>query len=345
MARDLRGVRLGALLHPASVSATLEHSLTVLERHHGELFQLSALFRTATRLPRQTQDNMIEWRGFRHERLGIPVHSLYGEHREPTPEMLAGLDALLVDLQDVGTRFYTFIWTLYLAMRACERAGVKGRRTRPAQSDQRHRHRRPVLDLSYHSFMGCIRFPSGMDGPSANSPSSLDARLPPLRSARVADGGLGTRHVVHQTGLPWVLPSPNMPTLDTATVYPGMCLLEATNLSKAAAPRGPSNLWRPWIRAEEFAREMNAQRLPGVFFRAPHLSPRSKTCRRPLPRRTAHVTDRDRFLPFTQAFRSSTTCESATVGNFNGSSRPTNMNTSACRSRFPRGPVAGVFPD
>ena len=67
---------------------------------------------------------MIEWHSYQHPRLGIPVYSLYGEHREPTPEMLAGLDVLLVDLQDVGARYYTFIWTLYLAMRACEISGV-----------------------------------------------------------------------------------------------------------------------------------------------------------------------------------------------------------------------------
>src|SRR5687767_7239930 len=95
--RDLRGVRVGALLHPASVSATLEHSLAVLERHHGSLFHLSALFGPQHGFLGQTQDNMIEWRGFRHDRLGLPVYSLYGEHREPTAEMLHGVDALIVD--------------------------------------------------------------------------------------------------------------------------------------------------------------------------------------------------------------------------------------------------------
>ena len=121
---DLRGVRIGAVLHPASVSANLEHSSRVLERQSGTTFKLSALFGPQHGYLGQTQDNMIEWRGYKHPRLGIPVHSLYGEHREPTDEMLAGLDALFIDLQDIGARYYTFIWTVYLCMRACERRGL-----------------------------------------------------------------------------------------------------------------------------------------------------------------------------------------------------------------------------
>src|SRR2546423_9101122 len=120
----LRGARLGALLHPASVSAGLEHASTILTRHNGELFQLAALFGPQHGYLGQTQDNMIEWEGYEHPQLHIPVYSLYGEHREPTTEMLASIDVLLIDLQDVGARYYTFIWTMYLCMHACERAGV-----------------------------------------------------------------------------------------------------------------------------------------------------------------------------------------------------------------------------
>src|SRR3954471_14227341 len=157
--QDLRGARVGALLHPASVSATLEHSLSVLERHHGDLFRLAALFGPQHGFLGQTQDNMILWRGFRHERLGIAGHSHYREHREPTAEMLQGLDAMIVDLQDVGTRFYTFIWTLYLTMRACERAGVKVvvlDRPNPINGITAEG---PVLDLNYRSFMGMHPIP------------------------------------------------------------------------------------------------------------------------------------------------------------------------------------------
>jgi uncharacterized protein YbbC (DUF1343 family) len=119
-----RGARIGALLHPASVSSKLQHASRVLERYNGDLFRLSAFFGPQHGLLGQTQDDMVEWKGYEHPRLRIPVFSLYGEHREPTTEMLQDIDVLLVDLQDVGARYYTFIWTMYLCMRACEQNGV-----------------------------------------------------------------------------------------------------------------------------------------------------------------------------------------------------------------------------
>ncbi len=299
--RELRGARVGALLHPASVSATLEHSLTVLERHHGNLFQLAALFGPQHGFLGQTQDNMIEWRGFRHDRLGIPVHSLYGEHREPTPEMLEGLDVLLVDLQDVGTRFYTFIWTLYLAMRACERAGVKVvvlDRPNPINGITMEG---PVLDVAYRSFMGMHPIPIRHGRSIGELAEQFGREAFPNVEVRVLPMQ-GWERVMwfDQTGLPWVLPSPNMPTLDTATVYPGMCLLEATNLSEGRGTTRPFELFgAPWIRAEEFAREMNAQRLPGVYFRAASFEPTFQKHAGALCHGAQlHVTDRNRFLPF-----------------------------------------------
>jgi hypothetical protein len=129
----LRGARIGALLHPASVSSMLVHTSKILERENGKLFQLAAFFGPQHGFLGQTQANMIEWKSYEHPRLGIPVHSLYGEHREPTPAMLDGLDVLLVDLQDVGARYYIFTGR---CRRACRRA-------RPAKSDQRFDHSRP----------------------------------------------------------------------------------------------------------------------------------------------------------------------------------------------------------
>src|SRR6185369_2679456 len=119
-----RGARIGALIHPASVSSKLEHASRILERHSGDLFRLAAFFGPQHGFLGQTQDNMVEWQSYAHPRLDIPVHSLYGEHREPTSEMLRELDTMVVDLQDIGARYYTFIWSLYLTMQACERAGI-----------------------------------------------------------------------------------------------------------------------------------------------------------------------------------------------------------------------------
>ena len=122
--REFRGARVGALLHPASVSSKLEHASNVLERLNEDLFRLHAFFGPQHGFLGQTQDNMIEWKSYEHPRLRSPVYSLYGEHREPTAAMLHDLDVLLVDLQDVGARYYTFIWTLYHCMSACARHDV-----------------------------------------------------------------------------------------------------------------------------------------------------------------------------------------------------------------------------
>jgi uncharacterized protein YbbC (DUF1343 family) len=111
----LRGARVGALLHPASVSAKLEHASHILERHNGELFRLAAFFGPQHGFLGQTQDNMVEWQSYEHTRLGIPVYSLYGEHREPTAEMLRDIDLLLVDLQDVGgALLYLYLDSLFM---------------------------------------------------------------------------------------------------------------------------------------------------------------------------------------------------------------------------------------
>src|SRR5205823_1934129 len=99
-----RGARIGALLHPASVSPRLKHASGILERHNGDLFRLAAFFGPQHGFLGQTQDNMVEWKRYDHPRLHIPVYSLYSEHREPTAEMLEDLDVSLVDLQDVGSR-------------------------------------------------------------------------------------------------------------------------------------------------------------------------------------------------------------------------------------------------
>src|SRR5437763_2695406 len=123
--RELRGRRVGALLHPASVNSKLEHTAQILERENGKLFHLRALFGPQHGYRGETQDNMVEWQSYEHPRLGIPVYSLYGEHREPPGDMLHDLDLLLIDLQDVGARYYTFVWTMYLAMRACERENIR----------------------------------------------------------------------------------------------------------------------------------------------------------------------------------------------------------------------------
>src|SRR3979411_215316 len=122
---QFRRARIAVLVHPASVSSKLEHTSKILERHNGDLFRIAAFFGPQHGFLGQTQDNMIEWQSYEHPRLRVPVHSLYGEHRERTAAMLKDVYLVLVYLQDIGARYYTFIWTLYLCMGACEKHGVE----------------------------------------------------------------------------------------------------------------------------------------------------------------------------------------------------------------------------
>ncbi|MHA3773147.1 exo-beta-N-acetylmuramidase NamZ family protein [Verrucomicrobiota bacterium sgz303538] len=302
--QDLRGARIGAVLHPASVSATLEHSSRVLERHSGELFKLSAFFGPQHGYLGQTQDNMIEWRGYTHPRLGIPVHSLYGEHREPTAEMLDGVDALLVDLQDIGARYYTFIWTLYLCMKACERKGITVvvlDRPNPLNGVAIEG---PILDPGYRSFVGLHPLPVRHGKTIGELAEQFRREAFPNCDLRVLPmKGWRREMLFDNTGLPWVMPSPNMPTLDTAIVYPGMCLLEATNISEARGTTRPFELFgAPWIEAEELVHTLNNLGLPGVFFRESYFQPTfHKYAGQLCGGAQIHVLDRETFLPFQTA--------------------------------------------
>ena len=296
-----RGARIGALLHPASVSTKLEHSSRILERHNGDLFQLAAFFGPQHGFLGQTQDNMVEWKSYEHPRLGIPVYSLYGEHREPTAEMLHNLDALLVDLQDIGSRYYTFIWTLYLCMRACEKAGVAVLvldRPNPINGTTTEG---PVLDPNYKSFVGMhsIQVRHGKTiGELAQQfrnqafPSCQLSVLPMKNWERAM--------WFNETGLPWVMPSPNMPTLDTATVYPGMCLLEGTNISEGRGTTRPFEVFgAPFIDAERLCCELNDLKLPGVFFRETYFQPTfHKFAGELCGGAQLHILDREKFRPF-----------------------------------------------
>jgi uncharacterized protein YbbC (DUF1343 family) len=299
--RRLRGARIGAVLHPASVSGTLVHSASVLEGFSGNLFHLAALFGPQHGYLGQTQDNMIEWEGFRHPRLGIPVHSLYGKDREPTPEMLNGLDALVVDLQDIGTRYYTFIWTFYLCLKACARDGicvVVLDRPNPLNGVSVEG---PLTDPAYRSFVGLHPLPVRHGRTIGELATQFrDEAFPSCDLIVLPMKNWDRSMWFDDTGLAWVLPSPNMPTLDSATVYAGMCLLEATNISEGRGTTRPFELFgAPWICGGDFAVELNSLGLPGVYFREAYFEPTfHKYAREICAGAQLHVLDRSCFLPF-----------------------------------------------
>jgi uncharacterized protein YbbC (DUF1343 family) len=295
------GARIGALIHPASVSSKLEHASQILERHNGNLFQLAAFFGPQHGFLGQTQDNMVEWKTYDHPRLHIPVYSLYGEHREPTAEMLNRIDALVIDLQDVGARYYTFVWTLYLCMRACEKSGVAVivlDRPNPINGLTIEG---PILDPDYKSFVGMHPLPVRHGRTIGELAQQFCEEAFPNSELIVLPLENWQRSMwLDQTGLPWVMPSPNMPTLESATLYPGLCLLEGTNISEGRGTTRPFEIFgAPFIDAERLCTGLNELKLPGVFFRQNYFQPTfQKFAGQLCGGAQIHVIDREQFQPF-----------------------------------------------
>ena len=244
---------------------------------------------------------MVEWTSYEHPRLRIPVYSLYGEHREPTAEMLQGLDVLLVDLQDIGARYYTFIWTMYLCMRACEQNGVAVvvlDRPNPINGVTTEG---PVLDLVYKSFVGLHSIPVRHGKTIGELAQQFrDEAFPKCRLWILPMKNWNRQIWFDQTGLPWVMPSPNMPTLDTTTVYPGMCLVEGTNLSEGRGTTHPFEFFgAPWLEPFKLAERLNAVGLPGVRFRPHYFLPKfQKHSGKVCGGVELHVTNRWAFEPY-----------------------------------------------
>jgi len=303
---SLVGKRLGAVMHPASIGADLVHSQQKIAALNGSQFKLVALFGPQHGIKGHTQDNMIEWEGYVDPKLGVPVYSLYGEHREPSAKMLEGVEVLLIDLQDVGARYYTFIWTMYLCMKACEKLGITVvviDRPNPLAC---HITEGPVLELDHTSFVGLHSIPVRHGKTIGELAVQFKAECFPNVSLQVLEmEGYRKNMWFDQTGLPWVIPSPNMPTLDTAIVYPGMCLFEATNISEGRGTTRPFEIFgAPFIDAEELCCAMNALRLPGVFFREHWFQPTfHKWCGLFCGGAQMHVSDRESFLPFETAIQ------------------------------------------
>lgn len=301
----LRGRRLGALLHPASIDANFHHTLETLRRFDGKLFKLSALFGPQHGILGHTQDNMIEWEGSTDPELGIPVYSLYGKTREPSEKMLSNIDVLFVDMQDVGARYYTFIWTLFLCMKACERAKIPVvvlDRPNPLGNAVEG----PTLDLDYASFVGLWKLPIRHGKTIGALARQFREECFPNSELYVMEmEGYDPAMWYDETGLPWVMPSPNMPTLDTAIVYPGMCLFEATNVSEGRGTTRPFELFgAPFIDAKKLCRYLNGLHFPGVYFRENYFQPTfHKGAGQICGGAQIHVTDRNAYKSFETAVR------------------------------------------
>ena len=277
---SVRGQRVGAILNPTSVDAGLRHLADLLHQASG--VTLAALFGPEHGVRGDAQYLEETFAGV-DPRTGVLEHSLYGKDfasLTPRDEHLRGLDALVFDVQDVGSRYYTYLATMGLAMQAAARHELRFvvlDRPNPIGGAAVEG---GVVHPGFESFVGLW--------PLAARHGLTAGECARLLNAPAEQGGFGLgcelqvvemegwrREMLYpETGLPWVMPSPNMPTLDTALVYPGMCLLEGTNLSEGRGTTRPFELWgAPWLDGARLAEALAAENLPGVQFRPSAFTP------------------------------------------------------------------------
>lgn len=269
----LKGARVGLVCNQASVDHDLNHSADVLGEIEG--VRLTALYGPQHGIRGDAQDNMVETPHTRDAVTGLPVYSLYSETREPTEEMLRDVDVLVCDLQDVGCRIYTFVYTIANCMRVAKSLGkrvVVCDRPNPIGGEAVEGN---LLEEEFASFVGQYPLPTrhGMTvGELARMFNEhwgigCDLEVVPME-------GWSRELWYDETDVPWVMPSPNIPTLDSATVFPGTVHLEGTQVSEGRGTTRPFELvGAPYVEASEIARRLEAKGLPGVKFRPSNFLP------------------------------------------------------------------------
>lgn len=297
--KKLKGLRVGLVVHPASVNRKLEHAVDCFLK--SRKIELKALFGPQHGIRGETQDNMIEWQGFKNKQTGLPVYSLYSHTRKPEPSMLKDIDVMVIDMQDIGSRYYTFIWTMELCMQACDemnKSVVILDRPNPLGGILTEG---TVLDMVYTSFVG-QRPLSVRHGMTIGEIAGYfkNEFYPSLDFHVIKMKGWKRKMWLNETTLPWVMPSPNIPTLDTAIVYPGMCLLEGTNLSEGRGTTRPFEIFgAPFIEPGALIKELKKFKLPGVNFRPMYFQPTfQKYANKLCGGAQIHVINREKFKPF-----------------------------------------------
>ena len=295
---SLRGARVGLVCNQASVDHRLHHAADLLHEHPD--IRLTALFGPQHGIRGDVQDNMIETAHGTDRQTGLPVHSLYSETREPTEAMLRDVDVLLFDMQDVGCRIYTFAYTMANCMRAARRFSKKVvvcDRPNPINGIGINGN---VLEAEQASFVGQFAMPT-RHGMTIGELAQLFNRHFDLGSDLevVPMEGWSREYWHDETDARWVLPSPNMPTLDSATVFPGAVHFEGTQMSEGRGTTRPFELiGAPYVVPEHYAAELNALNLPGVFFRSCVFQPTfQKHGGVACGGVQIHVTERDTFEP------------------------------------------------
>jgi uncharacterized protein YbbC (DUF1343 family) len=294
----LRGQHVGLICNQSSVDHGYRHAADLFHEH--EEINLTALFGPQHGIRGDVQDNMVETGHAVDRATGLPIYSLYSETREPTEEMLKGVDTLVFDMQDVGCRIYTFIYTMANCMRAAKKYGkrvVVCDRPNPINGEGVAGN---VLEPEYASFVGQYPLPTrhGMTvcelARLFNEEFGIGCEL-----ETVSMEGWRRVYWMDETDAPWVMPSPNMPTLDTATVFPGTVHLEGTQMSEGRGTTRPFELiGAPYMDASLYAQALNNLELPGVYFRACGFQPTfQKHAGQPCGGVQIHVLDREAFEP------------------------------------------------
>jgi uncharacterized protein YbbC (DUF1343 family) len=300
----IEGKRLGVIANQTSVDSNGEHIIDLLSKHA----KVAAAFGPEHGI-KGDNDDAIEIQDTIES--GLRIYSIYGSFRAPTPEMLRDIDVLIYDVQDVGVKFYTYISSLFLAMGAAKRDGIPVivlDRPNPIRAD---RVEGPITTPPHHSFVGVAPLPTrygmtvGEIAEMFNNEDylgfSLNCNLTVIKMKNYS------RDMWYdETGLPWIATSPNMPDLETATVYPGMCLFEGTNFSEGRGTPSPFlMIGAPYIDAEQWLKSVPKKYLKGVKVKTVEFTPH------PIPGKDSNpkhdgskcsglkltVTNRDQFEP------------------------------------------------
>jgi uncharacterized protein YbbC (DUF1343 family) len=292
----MRGKRVGLICNQSSVNHAFEHAADLLHGHSA--FKLTALFGPQHGIRGDVQDNMIETAHGMDRKTGLPVHSLYSETREPTDKMLEDVDVLVFDMQDVGCRIYTFVYTLANCMRIAGQLGktvVVCDRPNPINGVDTSGN---MLEPEYASFVGLFPLPT-RHGLTVGELARMfrDQFNVQCDLQIVSMVGWKRQFWFDETDAPWVMPSPNMPTLDTATVFPGTVHFEGTQLSEGRGTTKPFELvGAPYIDPDAYADALTKFALPGVVFRSCAFQPTfQKHAKITCGGVQIHVVNRDRF--------------------------------------------------
>lgn len=298
-----KNLRIGLICNQASVDHKFEHAADLF--FEDSEINLNALFGPQHGIRGDVQDNMIETAHSFDKRTKLPVYSLYSETREPSEEMLENIDALVFDLQDVGCRVYTFIYTMANAMRACalyEKKMFVLDRPNPINGLDVEGN---VLKQGHESFVGQYPIPMrhgltvGELALLFNREFGINCDLTVIEM-----DGWQREFFLDETDAPWVMPSPNMPTVDTAVVFPGTVLFEGTQISEGRGTTRPFEIvGAPFIDGEDLAQALKQLELRGVIFRPINFLPTFQKCAGETCGGVfVHVIDRKIFEPVITGF-------------------------------------------